>query len=369
MSANAKVDVAVLGGGVIGASIAWVAARQGVDVALVDAARAIPPASTAAAGMLAPGFELIDDDALGLHAFARASLKRWPAFADDLQNASGVDLDLRLNGILGVATGADDAQRRAAHFATSGSAELLSRDALLALEPQVGAAVSGGVLAPGEGQVDPRKVMTALTIALAGHGTVTKLNARCVDANADDAGVTLSLEDGGVVNARRAVVATGALEAFNRNFCVPKIYSVKGEAFSVETPEPLLERVVRGARAYLCPKSDGRLVVGATEVAMRKTLNVDASAICDLRQSAEEILPGLAGRPEIERWAGLRPSTQDGAPAIGVAAGAPQSVIFALGHHRNGVLLAPETADAVLAALTSQALPAPSLGPDRLMSA
>jgi glycine/D-amino acid oxidase-like deaminating enzyme len=125
------------------------------------------------------------------------------------------------------------------------------------------------------------------------------------------------------------------------------VFPVKGEALALARPSSAPSRVIRTRSAYLCPKADGRVIVGATEIVRDRSLTTDGARIDALKAGAVRAAPVLASAREIERWAGLRPATADGLPIIGPAPEGPKGLLYALGHYRNGVLLAPATAEAL----------------------
>lgn len=353
-------DVIIAGGGVIGLMTGWMLARAGVAVMVIDSG--MPAATTAAAGMLAPSFEKAlhrtGDD---LVAFSNKSLARWPDIAALLHERSGVDCDLQA-GVLSVAF---DEGEAAAFEKDAEGGEWLSRDALLALEPGLSPKAIGARYAAKDGQVDPRLVRVGLARALlADGGRILRGKSVAEIRVGATAGVSVVLSDSVVFGASHIIVATGAkfpaLAGVNGPL-LPEgcVFPVKGEALAIERPAAGPSRVVRTARAYLCPKADGRLVIGASEIDGDRSLNPDAARVAALRRGANDAFAALAKAKEIDRWAGLRPATKDGAPIIGAAAQAP-GVLFALGHYRNGVLLAPATADA-LVRLIAEGVPDPMI--------
>lgn len=338
-----RADVIIVGGGVIGLMTGWMLARKGVDALVVDSGA--PAATDAAAGMLAPSFEGSlhgGGDALG--AFSAKSLARWREIAPLLAAASGVDIDFDERGVLCAAL--DDMEARVFE-AGAGDSERLDRAGVLALEPSLSSAVRCGWFARCDGQVDPRRVRKALRRAVARDGAALRLGQRVLAVEITDGragGVVL--DNGERLAARKVVIATGARIEGVASLPKGAVFPVKGEAIAVERIEGSPNRVVRTGGAYFCPKSDGRLVIGATEIPGDRSLNTDERRLRDLRAAAEAAFPALEKATEIERWAGLRPATYDGAPIIGPAPATP-GVIYALGHYRNGILLAPATADAV----------------------
>ncbi len=341
-------DVLIIGGGVIGLMSGWLLARAGVAATVIDSG--MPAATDAAAGMLAPSFEGSLQQGAALAEFSRKSLGRWPALAAALYERSGVDCDFQ-KGVLSVAF---DEGEAAAFEKDHDGGLLLRREEVLALEPALSPRVLGGRFAADDGQVDPRLVRVALARALLNDGGRLLRGKKIVAVHAGENGpARVSTEGGETIEAGHVVIATGArLDGLTR---LPPgaVFPVKGEALALGRVAGSPMRVVRTGRAYLCPKADGRVVVGATEIEGDWSLTTDAARIDALRKGACAAFSALSAAPEISRWAGIRPSTRDGAPIIGGAAEA-ERVIFALGHYRNGVLLAPATADAVVGAVTGE---------------
>lgn len=345
-------DVIIAGGGVIGLMTGWALARAGVRACVIDAG--MPAATDAAAGMLAPSFEgSLHKASDALSALGRESLAAWPQVAALLAEQSGVDCDFAI----GVLSAAFDETEAAAFEKDHEGGDLLSRDAVLELEPSLSPRVIAGRYSKEDGQVDPRRVRAALLDAFPREGGRLLRDRTIVEIRAAGGrfeGVTLS--DGARLAAGAVVVATGARLPCLRDRAsggaprplLPEgaLFPVKGEALALARPEAGPRRVVRTSRAYLCPKADGRVVVGATEIAGDWSLTTDDARIRTLHEGAASAYAALRTASEIARWAGLRPATKDAAPIIGPAPEA-DGVIFALGCYRNGILLAPAVAEAV----------------------
>ncbi|OFW99814.1 MAG: hypothetical protein A3E78_07380 [Alphaproteobacteria bacterium RIFCSPHIGHO2_12_FULL_63_12] len=341
-----KPDVIIAGGGIIGLMTGWMLARAGVGVTVIDAGA--PAATLAAAGMLSPSFEnALHGGGGALAAFSQESLRRWREIAPELMEVSGVDLDFDAGGILAVAF--DDFEA-AAFAADAGGGDYLDRAEALAFEPSLSSSVRAAWFAKNDGQVDPRRARKALERALIHDGGALIRGKRVAGVAryvGNVAGVIL--DNGERLSARHVVIAAGARVDGVANLPKGAVFPVKGEALAIARVAGAPKRVIRTGKAYLCPKADGRIVIGASEIKDDWSLNPDERRIGALHACAMAAVPALEDAPEIERWAGLRPATKDGAPVIGPAPEGPDGLFYALGHYRNGVLLAPATADAVAA--------------------
>lgn len=345
-------SVAIVGGGVIGLALAWRLADEGARVTLIDDPD-VPAATQAAAGMLAPSFEMNGEASRGalaepLYDLCLASLKRWPAFAARLEAATGVSVDFRPDGVMGLAfdaaVAAEFADVAAGIAMRGGNVRILNRARAIEREPSISPKVVAALWAPDDAQVDPRLLTVALRRAIKRSGGVLVDGRVREIARKVDGGLMVSTDEGATFLAEAVVVAAGvAASKIAMPAPVPPIYPVKGEALALQCEGRGPKCVVR-AGAYLCPKADGRLVIGATVVPHATSLEPSADAIDALKAAAIAAAPSIAECPEIERWAGLRPATPDGAPVLGPDSRGPENLWFAVGHYRNGVLLAPETA-------------------------
>jgi glycine oxidase len=366
----------VVGGGVIGLGIAWRAALAGMAVTVVDQAPG-RGASWAAAGMLAPVTEVHYGEQ-ALLALNLAAAARWPGFAVELEEASGRPVGYRPAGTLSVARDADDnaALEDLYQFQLRCGLEverLRSRECRQ-LEPGLAPSIRGGVLAAGDHQVDNRALVEALLAA--GHKAgVGLVEDRAVQLATDGDRVTgVVLAGGERLAAKTVVLAAGCWSGGLGGLAaeaLPPVRPVKGQLLHLRGPadQPLCSRNVRGLEAYVVPRSDGRVVVGATVEEQGFDTQVTAGAVHDLLRAALELLPDVAELELVETVAGLRPGSPDNAPMLGPAG--PDGLVVATGHYRNGILLTPVTADTVTELLVTGQVPgliAP-FGPDRFARA
>jgi glycine oxidase len=342
----AHADVIVVGGGGIGLAVALAAVRKGLTVSLVAVHRA-GEAFPAAAGMLAPAVEMAErEGASGEHTFAVAARDRYPEYLIELAEQSGVVVPLNRLGLLHVVLDEVEAARRA--VVRIPGTEWLDRSALAALEPALGHA-AGARLFPDDGAVDNVELYRAMEIAVARSPRVhwSRTAARAVTL--EDRGAKCELDDGMVVRGRHLVLAAGAwttsIAGLPRR--VP-VEPVRGQMVSLAASP--LRHVVYGDDGYLVPRGDLTLV-GATMEHVGFDPATTSAGVQGLRAAAATLCPALGGATQTRAWAGLRPVTPDLLPIIGRDPDQP-SLIYACGHSRNGVLMAPLTGDCVAALLS-----------------
>jgi glycine oxidase len=352
-------DVLVIGGGVIGLSLAWRARERGMSVTVLERDTLGSGTSRVAAGMLAPVAEAEFGEAgrrvleLGLR-----SAELWPAFAEQLQAASGIDVGLLRTGTLLLARDEDEARelerqvafREGLGLATSRLRGSEAREREPALAPSTRLALE----APDDHSVDPRAVLAALRAACEAAGVELREHTHVerVEAGAGRvAGVTLA--DGRSLAAGQVVLAAGAwsaqiagaeLDGTRPGAAVP-VRPVRGQLLRLRDPAGpgLLSRVIRFEGGYVVPRADGRYVLGASVEERGFDVEPDVGGVYELLREAHEVVPGVSELKIEELCVGLRPGMPDNAPAIG--AGSPPGLMLATGHHRNGILLAPLTAE------------------------
>lgn len=376
-TAEAGVDVVVVGGGAIGLASAWRLAQRGAAVTVVDP-RPGSGASTVAAGMLAPVTEarVGDEDLLALD---MASWALWPGFAREVEAASGAEVGYRADGTVVAALDADDkvaldelvARQRSLGLEV---ATLRGREAR-ALEPGLAPGVRAAALAGGERSVDPEALHTALLAATRAAGVTHRATRVTRVLTTGDAGNGVGggggtrargveLGDGTSIVARWVVLAAGCWSGQVEGLAdevVPPVRPVKGQIVTLRQPraDPLLARtvrgIVRGFSIYLVPRDDGRVVCGATVEERGWDRTVTAGGTYELLRDVLALVPGLDDAELVAVRSGLRPGSPDDLPMIGRSS--LGGLVVATGHYRNGILLTPVTAAAVAAAVAGEAPP------------
>ncbi|MFF7542423.1 glycine oxidase ThiO [Streptomyces canus] len=360
-------DVLVVGGGIIGLVTAWRAAQRGLTTAVVDPEPG-GGAAQVAAGMLAAVTELHygEHTLLGLNL---ASAHRYPDFAAELTDLTGLDLGYRRCGTLAVALDADDrAHLRELHALQRQSgleSEWLSGRECRRLEPMLAPGVRGGLRVDGDHQIDPRRLTRALLAACEQAGVVFhRAWAKGLRVAGERAG-GVTTTDGDELGAGQVVLAAGSLSGRLEGVpadVLPPVRPVKGQVLRLTVPghrAPFLSRtvraVVRGSQVYLVPRENGELVIGATSEELGWDTTVTAGGVYELLRDAHELVPGITELPLTETRAGLRPGSPDNAPLLGPTE--LTGLVLATGHYRNGVLLTPITGDAMAHVLTTGELP------------
>jgi len=322
----------VAGAGIIGLSCAWRLSQKGHRVTVFDAGRAGAEASWAGAGMLAPGGEYEEGGEIAR--MAVESLRRYPEFVRELEAESGLGIDFRQCGAI-EAGDEEELTRRAAEQAAVGigsspfsyrgrTARFYSDDAV----------------------VDPRHVTKALAVACAKRGVVLRENeaiARVLDDGRAVQTASGTHEGAGVLIAAGAW-SSALFPGLRRTM------PVRGHLIAWRKQKGFLEPILRDRKTYLLQRSSGWLIAGSTTEHAEFDRNIDEDAVEDIRRRAVALLPELGGDPPDERWNGFRPGIEGDAPAIGRVEGT--RVWMAFGHYRNGILLAPATADRIAASVS-----------------
>jgi glycine oxidase len=349
-TATNKKQCAVIGGGVIGLSIAWRLLQAGVNVTIFERNTLANGATNAAAGMLAPQIEAEPSEEKLLN-FLLQSKALWQNFVTALEAASGMTVDYRTEGTLEVAMDGDQVRHIRDRYTYLQNLGLhmtwLSAAECRAHEPYLGRSVQGGIYSASDHQVDNRKLATALEIAVRKTGGIIREHTDVLHFMQNNGRVTGVQLATGTENFDTVIVTTGAwTQSFlGKGFPMQvSVRPVKGQMLCVQmdAANPLIRHVVRSPDIYMVPRLDGRLLIGATVEEKGFDTKVTFGGMRQLIEAAWEVLPALDEYPVIETWAGLRPGTLDDAPILGKTP--IKNLLLAAGHYRHGILLTPLTA-------------------------
>ncbi len=358
-------DVLVIGGGIIGCAVAADAAERGLRVTVLERGRTGEEASWAAAGMLSPLAEAVGPGPfLDLLLEAR---ERFPALAPRLRDATGIDIGYRDEGAIVLALRPEDDDVLNARLdwqRGSGLAvERLDAREVLEREPAVTDAVRWGLLYPGDHQVDARRLSRAFRVLAERRGAVVREGEEVREISIRGGrAIGVLLADGAREEGATVVVAGGAWSGRLHGLPRPlPLRPVHGQLAAVEHLPPLFRHIVTAAGIYAVPRADGRMVLGATEEECGFRKAVTPAGLARVLQGAAAISPVLGEATLTGFWSGLRPTTPDRLPVLG-ADPEVNGLLYATGHHRNGILLAPITGE-LIGAMAAGEEPALDLGP------
>jgi len=329
------VDAVFVGGGVIGLSAAWRARQRGLDVLVLERDRVGSGASRVAAGILAPDSEAEPGNEPFVP-FARRSLELYPALVEELG-----DVGFWPCGMVVVAVDADEVDQIRHEFR---GLEWLTASECRRLEPGLSPAIRGGLFSEEEASVDPRRLVDALAARVPVREGVEV---------AEVAHDSVTTSAGERIQAGRVVVCAGAWSGIAG---VP-VRPVKGQVVRLRGELPA-HRMIRTEHVYVVPRQNGEVVVGATVEERGFDVTVTAGAVHELLREGYRVLPELAELELVDAAAGLRPGSPDNGPLVGEWEG---GVLVATGHYRNGILLAPITAETIAALLVGDEPPAVAL--------
>jgi glycine oxidase len=348
-------DVIVVGAGVIGLSCAWRCAQAGMDVLVLDREAPGAGASGVAAGMLAPVTEATfgEQALLELNLEARSG---WTAFAAELEELAALPTGYRESGALVVAADRDDAEElrrlHALQVELGLDAEWLGPRAARRLEPGLSPGIAGAIHARQDAHATPIAVVRALAVAVAEAGG--ELRTGVAVAGVETAGGRVAgvvAGSGESLAATTVVIAAGAWSSeqpLAAELAAPPVRPVKGQLLELRVRSGRrapVGQVLRSPRCYLVARASGEAILGATQEEQGFDTAITADGVLRLLEAAYEIVPDVGELELVRARAGLRPGTPDNLPAVGV--GAVDGLVWATGHHRNGVLLAPTTGRAV----------------------
>jgi glycine oxidase len=341
-----SVDVAVIGGGVIGCSIAWQLALRGCRVTLLERGSFGAEASWAAGGILSPSAEF---EAGPLFNLAQQSLDLYPSFVQQLKQYSDIDPHLLPSGLLKLAYSSEEAlslQRKHPQ-------ETLSLSKILSLEPQLAPPLTGAFF-PDALSIEPRALFRALFDAATKAGVTFRAQSpvyRVLSQGGKLLGLELAHEN---LTCEHAVLAAGAWASrLGEILPVACVHPVRGQALLLEPPTLALSHVVYAHSGYLVPRENGNVLIGATSELVGFEKGLTVAGVQFLLSVALGTVPSLQKAKWLEAWSGLRPATKDGLPILGESQ--LKNLWIAAGHYRNGVLLTPITATLISALILGEA--------------
>lgn len=349
MNLSKNQDVLIIGGGVIGLAIARRLHKKGVrEITILERGATGREASYAAAGMLAPHAETDKRD--DFFRLCDESNKLYPAFAEELLEETGIDIELDRGGTLYLAFTDKDVKEIRRRLAWQKGANLeiehLSAEETRKLEPFVSPDAREALFFPNDWQVENRRLLAALQKYAALNQIEIVENSTVENLLTENKKIRGAATKDKKFCADTVVLATGAWTSLIKadGFSMPKIKPVRGQILSFKTAKRLFTRVIYSPRGYLVPRRDGRILAGATVEDVGFDKSVTPAGTNFVRENALEIAPSLVNLDVAEKWAGLRPFAADGFPVIG-AFPEIENLFIAAAHYRNGILLAPQTAE------------------------
>ncbi len=342
-------EVLIIGGGVIGLSIARELHKQGVSrITLLEQGVCGEEASWAAAGMLGPQVEA--NEAGTFFDLCFASRDMYAELAAELLDETGIDIELDRSGTLYLAFTDEDVREIRERFEWQHKAglsiDLLSAEDVRRFEPLVSPDVRESLYFPNDWQVENRKLVAALKHYAEINGIAIRENVKVEKLTVKGQRVVGAETKEGCVFADKAVLATGAWTSLIKLGPIEmplKIEPVLGQMIAFDATRRLVRNVIYSSHGYVVPRRDGRILAGSTSEMAGFEKSVTESASASLKKMAGMIVPEIAGLEINDRWAGLRPFASDGLPVLGTVGGI-EDLFIATGHYRNGILLAPLTA-------------------------
>jgi glycine oxidase len=348
--------VVIIGAGVAGLAIGWRLRQRGAEVTILERGQPAQAATWAAAGMIAVAGEIGASQTPEAE-FARYSSSLWPNFAKEIEAASSQTVDFRKNGALIVL--------RQDELAFHPDALLL--DDARNIEPMLSPAIAGALWAPDEMQVDTRALGPALAAAFVRAGGTLSVNEPAVRFTVHEDRIIGIHTPFRFYEADAFILAAGAWTSQLGGLpseALPPVKPIKGEMIAVAPPSGsrIPKHVVWGNEIYLVPRG-GRLLIGATVADVGFDTAVTDAAADWLSSRAIALMPSLAQWQVVERWAGLRPGSPDGAPILGPTA--LDRLFVATGQYRNGILFAPAVAENLTRLVLEHAAAIPAFDPRR----
>jgi glycine oxidase len=364
-----RAEVIIVGGGVIGLSIARALALKGVrDILILERSSLGTEASFAAGGMLAPQAEADSRDEFFELLFQSRSL--YPGFAATLLDETGIDIELDTTGTLYLAFSDHDhseiKERYDWQTAAGLPVEKLTAEEARMIEPCISPDLIAALRFPLDIQVENRRLLNALANSVNELGVQTICGSNVASLHTEKSRVKGVQTSSGLIQCSTVVLAAGAWTSSLTS--AVNIEPVRGQMICLTSQPRLTRHVIYSPRGYLVPRQDGRLLAGSTSEAAGFAKEVTAAGVTRILRNALEIAPNLADLPVVDFWSGLRPKAPDGLPVLGPC-GEIDGLIYATGHYRNGILLAPITGELIASTIVEGSLPTAlaSFGPERFV--
>ena len=347
--------ILIIGGGIIGLSIAWRLIGIGKKVIIIDKKNLGKEASWAAAGMLSGRLDLKPCEKKLLPIFEKSHLA-WPKFAEELENKSGKSIGYKKEGTLRVACDLHEEKKLKNNydFLKNNKVNItwLSGDKIRDKEPYVSNNVLSGFFSPDDHHVNNRYILDALITILKKNknNCIFKENTEVEKIITNKNQVIGVKTNNEIIKTKEIIVCSGAWTSKIKNIEIKEvpIRPVKGQMVCLKVPKniSLLKHILWRENVYLVPRNNSDLIIGATEEEMGYDKSLTVGGIYNLLKIAREVLPAIEDLSIVESWSGLRPTSRDDAPIIGPSKKL-KGLIYATGHHKNGILLAPLTSSII----------------------
>jgi len=347
--------ILIIGGGIIGLSIAWRLIGIGKKVIIIDKKNLGKEASWAAAGMLSGRLDLKPCEKKLLPIFEKSHLA-WPKFAEELENKSGKSIGYKKEGTLRVACDLHEEKKLKNNydFLKNNKVNItwLSGDKIRDKEPYVSNNVLSGFFSPDDHHVNNRYILDALITILKKNknNCIFKENTEVEKIITNKNQVIGVKTNNEIIKTKEIIVCSGAWTSKIKNIEIKEvpIRPVKGQMVCLKVPKniSLLKHILWRENVYLVPRNNSDLIIGATEEEMGYDKSLTVGGIYNLLKIARELLPAIEDLSIVESWSGLRPTSRDDAPIIGPSKKL-KGLIYATGHHKNGILLAPLTSSII----------------------